>query len=61
MVLAARRTGEQSVQAGQQGTVGRLVGGTPHLSAKYFHFVAQGEVLDCIGLFASEKQEDQGE
>jgi hypothetical protein len=56
-----RRKGEQSTQAGQQGTIGGLVGGTPHLAAKYFHLVAQCEELDRIGLFASEEQEDQGE
>jgi hypothetical protein len=53
-----RRTGEHATEAGQQGAIGGLVGTSPHLAPKYFHFVAQDEELDDLGLVASEEQED---
>src|SRR5665213_702988 len=56
-----RRTGEHATEAGQQGTIGGLVGALPHLAPKYFHFVAQGEEFDDLGPVASEEQEDQFE
>ena len=49
------RTGEQATEGGQQGTIGRLVGATPHLASEDGHFVAQGEQFDFLGLFGTKE------
>ena len=56
---APRRTRKQATEDGQQGTIGRLVSGTPHLASEDRHFMAQREQLDLLGLFVPKEQEDQ--
>jgi hypothetical protein len=49
------RARKESTEGGQERAIGGLVGGTPHLAPKNFHFMAQGEEFGLLGAPAAKE------